>query len=368
MKRMMLAFIILLSWSVSVVAGAEYNESNVMLYYNPTGGTRYHADMNCPSASEKYLPLAGSFSWDQLYDHPYIDLLPCSICNAPQREGGQISKNGPDVWVKVATVGNEEDGKVTKEAAVMRPDGSILQRLTYLANNDTWVPLYQVCLQDINGDGYSDLLLLTAQGASNVFYAVCMWNPETGSFNDPLQRCAFDFENTVFSEEISQFEVVNLITANGMMVSTENDGAIDRYISSYVWEGLTPAPWYWASITSHGDDITERFGYGSNVIYTYSYPHGWYDSSHVYNERSSSILKLMYESDAVYAVVSNVDWVHLRKQDSKSSDSIAKLNKGTPVRVLATDCGDDKGWIRVYVEDFGEWKTGYIWHSYLEKQ
>lgn len=137
MKRMILAFIVLLSWSVSVVAGAEYNESNVMLYFNPTGGTRYHADMNCPSASEKYLPLAGSFSWDQLYDHPYIDLLPCSVCNAPQREGGQISKNGPDIWVKVATVGNEEDGKVIKEAAVMRPDGSILQRLTYLANNDT---------------------------------------------------------------------------------------------------------------------------------------------------------------------------------------------------------------------------------------
>lgn len=33
MKRIMLAFIILLSWSVSVVAGAEYNESNVMLYF-----------------------------------------------------------------------------------------------------------------------------------------------------------------------------------------------------------------------------------------------------------------------------------------------------------------------------------------------
>lgn len=55
------------------------------MYYNPDGGSRYHADRNCPSVSQRYLPLQGSFRWAERNNAPYSALSPCGICHAPQR-------------------------------------------------------------------------------------------------------------------------------------------------------------------------------------------------------------------------------------------------------------------------------------------
>ena len=56
-----------------------------VLYYNPDGGSYYHADQNCSRIDNKYLPLKGSFLYSQLDETAYAKLQPCSNCNAPNR-------------------------------------------------------------------------------------------------------------------------------------------------------------------------------------------------------------------------------------------------------------------------------------------
>ena len=55
------------------------------LYYNKDGGKKYHADQNCPSVAQKYLPLSGSFTYKDLVKSPYTRLEPCEKCEAPAR-------------------------------------------------------------------------------------------------------------------------------------------------------------------------------------------------------------------------------------------------------------------------------------------
>ncbi len=56
---------------------------DTVLYYNPDGGTFYHLDANCKLVHPKYLPLSGSFTYAELGEEQYKDLLPCNICGAP---------------------------------------------------------------------------------------------------------------------------------------------------------------------------------------------------------------------------------------------------------------------------------------------
>ncbi len=56
-----------------------------VLYYNPDGGSYYHADPNCTLVGEKYRPLKGSFTYAQINDAAYAKLNPCSGCAAPLR-------------------------------------------------------------------------------------------------------------------------------------------------------------------------------------------------------------------------------------------------------------------------------------------
>lgn len=71
-------------WSANVIDG-QYASTDIVLYYNPDGGSRYHVDLNCPSTSSKYLPLAGRFTWAEINDEQYAGLMPCSVCGAPER-------------------------------------------------------------------------------------------------------------------------------------------------------------------------------------------------------------------------------------------------------------------------------------------
>lgn len=54
-----------------------------ILYYNPDGGTYYHAAKECTSTAKKFLPFKGSFTYGELSQHP--DLKPCTKCHAPSR-------------------------------------------------------------------------------------------------------------------------------------------------------------------------------------------------------------------------------------------------------------------------------------------
>ena len=60
--------------------------ANTILYYNPNGGERYHLDAYCKSANEKFLPFTGQFTYSQLNDAEYKDLVACNVCGAPLRQ------------------------------------------------------------------------------------------------------------------------------------------------------------------------------------------------------------------------------------------------------------------------------------------
>lgn len=59
---------------------------NLVLYYNPDGGEKYHIDPNCDSVNTRWKPLAGQFLYSQLNEDPYSALEQCSVCGAPLRE------------------------------------------------------------------------------------------------------------------------------------------------------------------------------------------------------------------------------------------------------------------------------------------
>lgn len=54
------------------------------LYYNPDRGESYHADPNCPSVRERYLPLK-PFTYGELEEGAFAELYPCSACQPPLR-------------------------------------------------------------------------------------------------------------------------------------------------------------------------------------------------------------------------------------------------------------------------------------------
>ena len=68
----------------------------------------YHGEENCSTVSKKYLPLK-PFTYIQLYDVPYKDLLPCPSCNPPGPGAIIDEENTPDSIIE------EEADKVFNE-------------------------------------------------------------------------------------------------------------------------------------------------------------------------------------------------------------------------------------------------------------
>lgn len=58
---------------------------NQVLYYNPNGGSRYHIDPDCSSVAAAYKPMT-SFTYGELDNEPYSELVACGECGAPLRE------------------------------------------------------------------------------------------------------------------------------------------------------------------------------------------------------------------------------------------------------------------------------------------
>ena len=54
------------------------------LYYNPNGGSNYHAVANCPGVKEKYWPLT-AFTYGELEEKPYSKLTLCPYCQPTPR-------------------------------------------------------------------------------------------------------------------------------------------------------------------------------------------------------------------------------------------------------------------------------------------
>lgn len=64
----------------------DYPDDATPLYYNPNGGTNYHAQENCRGVKDEYLPLT-AFTYGQLEDAGFRELTPCSYCTPPRRKG-----------------------------------------------------------------------------------------------------------------------------------------------------------------------------------------------------------------------------------------------------------------------------------------
>ena len=105
---------------------------NTVLYYVPEGGQYYHADQNCKTVNEKYLPMKGTFTYAELEEEPFHSLMPCEVCGAPlRREDQPLSVSFHDA-VEAAgdfiSVGSDIDYLT----ALAEKDGKFIRMVTLL--------------------------------------------------------------------------------------------------------------------------------------------------------------------------------------------------------------------------------------------
>lgn len=62
-----------------------YPDDSLELFYNPDGGSYYHANANCGSVRDKYLPLT-AFSYGELDTGAFAKLDPCPSCTPAKRK------------------------------------------------------------------------------------------------------------------------------------------------------------------------------------------------------------------------------------------------------------------------------------------
>ena len=276
---------------------------------------------------------------------------------------------------------------------VFSENGELLQSFTYFSNES---PEYDdvialVMAKDLNFDGYNDLMLLSAAGAQNVYYAFSLWDVEAKQFRPVYRDCIWLREEARFSDEPVQIELCNpeLFPEQKMLLSSDPDGFYYIREIFYMFDGsyhLTPK--YIWDVYRAGDGLIGEtmveYMTQLQILWDDQYPEDWYygqdGSGVVASERRKAVHEAALSgSDKKRMRVANVDWVNLRKQDSKASPSLAKIDEGEYVTVLVDDCGPENGWVRV-LYSLGEHHTlsqeeldtgrttltGYIWHSFLE--
>ena len=302
----------------------------------------------------------------------------------------------PDLPVLTLTV--TDTGKRTEEpvgdnilqVVIEAQDGSLSQNLTWESIES---PAFEriaslARLMDLNFDGYNDLVLLTAQGAQNVYYAFSLWDVEQHHFRPVHRDCVWLREETRFSDELVQIELCNpeLFPEQRMLLSADADGFYYTREIFYMFDGsyhLTPK-YIWDVYRADDDTIGEMMVESmTRVVFLWDeqYPEEWYYGQEgVSDERRKAVHEVALGGpDRQRMKVANVDWVNLRKQDSKASPSLAKLNAGENVTVLVDACGPENGWVRVLyalgehhsitLDEYETGRTtltGYIWHSFLE--
>jgi len=298
---------------------------------------------------------------------------------------GQVHPELPVLTLTVTDTGIRTDDSVGDnilQVTVAAQDGSFLQQITWESIEspafERIIPL--VRLVDMNFDGYGDLVLLTAQGARNVFTAISLWNEATGRFRPVEQQPVWDSAAKCLTFETHQLELCNseLSPQEKRIYSVVEDGFRYRTETVYEWEsryGLTVrwvADVYDAGENLIGETVVQ---YATQLMRCWDamYPEEWYyGQDDVAFERQTAIRSVLRGgaiSEPALLQVANVDWVNLRYQDSKSSPSLAKLNAGEIVYGLVFGCGIDNGWTLVWwpaddLDTLGQ--IGYIWHSFLE--
>ena len=304
----------------------------------------------------------------------------------------QIHDTLPSYTVRISDTGDntgdpDDDNILLVE--VFSENGKLLQSFTYSSNESPECngAAALVMTKDLNFDGYNDLMLMTAAGARNVFHAFSLWDVEVCQFRPVELDCEWNRESERFDEEIRQLELCNveLIPEKKLLYSSEQDGYRYRRDIYWGWEstyGITAR--YILDVYDAGDGLIGEslYQFGSQVgrLWDEQYPEEWYygqEGVSAERRRAVEAIVLGYD-DLPWMQVANVDWVNLRKQDSKASPSLAQLHAGKDVEVLIDGCGPENGWVRVlyHCGESVSWEeydgimrdhvTGYIWHSFLE--
>lgn len=276
---------------------------------------------------------------------------------------------------------------------VFAENGKLLQSFTYFSNES---PIYDdmialVIAQDLNLDGYNDLMLLSAAGAQNVYYAFSLWDVDAKQFRPVYRDCVWLREEARFSDEAVQIELCNpeLFPEQKMLLSADPDGFHYTREIFYMFDGTYYlVPKYIWDVYRAGDGMIVETMVESmtqlRFLWDEQYPEEWYygqdGSGVVAAERRKAVHEAALSgADKKRMRVANVDWVNLRKQDSKASPSLVKRNEGENVTVLVDACGPENGWVRVLyslgehhslsLDEYDTGRTtltGYIWHSFLE--
>ena len=311
---------------------------------------------------------------------------------ASYEETVRIHDSLPPYIVRISDTGED-----TAEASpdnillveVFSKDGERLQAFTYFSGE---TPEYDssaalVTAKDLNFDGYNDLMLLSGAGAQNVFHAVSLWDSKMNRFRPVEAACNWNRETKSYDPGIRQLELCNveLIPEEKSLYSSVQDGYRYRRDICWGWESqygiIDRFIWdvYDAGEGLIGESLY-RFGTQVVRLWDEQYPEDWYyGQDGVFEERQEAVRAVMLGMDALtWMRVANVNWVNLRKQDSKASPSLAQIDAGKGVELLVDACGPEDGWVRVLYhcgaagsgeESDGiirEEMTGYIWHSYLE--
>lgn len=308
----------------------------------------------------------------------------------------RMEPNGTVYDLIVADTGERRPADAMREnvlsVSVTARDGSLKQQFAYDSSEtpsaDAIGPM--AWLDDLNFDGYDDLMLCTARGTSNEFSAFCLWNPQEARFDPMMPEVSFDPETERFSDETAPLELVNYAlqrpraASSGMMipgrvVSAANDGYAAHTKRVYQWDSSQAVPALVGvfDVYDAGDGmIGERmYAFSSQAVklWEHRYPSGWYYETDAFQDHADAADR-MISDDYTTMRVAHADWVHLREMNSRQSSSLARLNVGTEVTVLKENTDD--GWTLVLwetgekQEDWFGTKTaiGYIRHSFLIKE
>lgn len=260
----------------------------------------------------------------------------------------------------------------TLAAHITAADGSLTQEIVWQSNEtpNRERAAALVMFQDYNFDGYADLQLLVAQGASEVFYCFALWNPDAGRFDDvmTLRGEPLLVDNPIFIPERRE---IHSVVHDGWRYRTDtllwwrDDRTIEERVVAEVYDpgvnGLI------------GERLTIVDGDKRHILWDQQYTEDWYFGlgEGADEHRDFALYRLTHEGRMPFPLqVTHEDFVYLRSLDSIHSTPLAQIPHGGTVYVLLTGIGPDGGWVMVWYETpatGGEtlgW-VGYVWHSFL---
>ena len=288
---------------------------------------------------------------------------------------GRVREDMPLLTLTVTQQGGRDDATrhpYTLEAHVTASDGSLRQTIVWKSNES---PAFDraaalVRFVDYNFDGYADLQLLTAQGASEVFYGFALWDPEAGRFGNVMTLCGepLEVDNPIFIPERRE---IRSVVHNGWRYRTDtllwwrDDRTVEERVVAEVYDpgvnGLI------------GERLTIVDGDKRHVLWDQQYVEDWYFGlgEGADEHRDAALALFTAEGRYPFAIrVTHEDFVYLRSLDSIHSTPLAQIPHGETVYVLLSGVGPDEGWVMVWYptpETGGEalGMVGYVWHSFL---